>query len=204
MSYLQEKLKQVIKNPRSLGPSLTRFIRRTLVKKVTVNGEKFYQYQGELYPEYLNNGNAASFILPKAKPYCQGKGLDIGASKWPFPGATPIDNAPGQNAYQLDTIADSSLDYVFSSHCLEHLENWKEALKLWIGKLKPGGILFLYLPHESMKLWHPGAPWVSDGHKWIPTHQVLNKFLSGERLEIIDYNPQTDKYWSFHIVARKL
>ena len=112
IAYLNSKIKQVIKNPLSLGPSLRTGIRRLLVKRVTIRGEKFYEYQGELYPEYLNNGNAASFILAKAQTYCQGQGLDIGASRWPFPGAVPIDNAPGQNAYKLDTVVDNSLDYV--------------------------------------------------------------------------------------------
>src|SRR5690606_29260652 len=46
-------------------------------------------------------------------------------------------------------------DYVFSSHCLEHLVNPIAALEHWKSKLKPGGVLFLYLPHPDMRYWLP-------------------------------------------------
>jgi predicted SAM-dependent methyltransferase len=141
------------------------------VKRVQKNGEIFYRYKGVFCPEYLFTGNAASFILDKAYKYCQGKGIDIGAGKWPLRGAIPIENDEYQNAYKLDNFPDGSLDYVFSSHCLEHLDRWQDALRLWIKKLRINGILFLYLPHESMRLWNAGEPVVFDGHKWIPTYK---------------------------------
>jgi predicted SAM-dependent methyltransferase len=163
----------------------------------------YYKYKGELYPEYLNKGNAMSFIIDVTKKYCVGRGIDIGAGAWPFPGAIPIDNDPDQNAYKLDRIKDNSLDYVFSSHCLEHLEKWQTALDLWIRKLKSGGILFLYLPHKSQKLWRPGSPGVRSLHKWVPTVELICPVLESKGMKFLEVNVEKDRFWSFHIVAIK-
>lgn len=173
------------------------------VIRVRRGGEWFYKYRRKLYPDCLNHGNAAEHIRDTAKKYCVGRGLDIGADRWPYPGATPVFNEPQRNAHLLDDVPDGSQDYVHSSHCLEHLERWPDALRLWAQKLKPGGYLFLYLPHEDMKLWNPGSPWVGNGHKWQPTVAVLKPFLASLGLRLIEFNPGHDHYWSFHIVAQK-
>jgi len=76
-------------------------------------------------------------------------------------------------------------------------------LELWIRKLKPGGKLYLYLPHESMMLWRRGGPWVGLGHKWRPTHEVLIPFLEHHGMRPIEFNSSRDSYWSFHIVASR-
>jgi SAM-dependent methyltransferase len=197
------RAKKAIREPHKILPYLRYKLASLRVRKVRRDGILYHRYKGELYPDYLNHGNAASFILETAQRYCRGRGIDVGANAWPFPGAVPIENEPHQNAHRLDAFADGSLDYVFSSHCLEHLDRWEEALDLWIRKLRPGGVLFLYLPHESMKLWNPGAPWVMNGHRWQPTLEILLPFLEGRGLEILDYEPYRDTYWSFHIAARK-
>ncbi len=194
---------RALKHPDEIGPALTCIWKRRQVKRVTENGSVFYEYQDERYPEYLHHGNAAEHILDTAKRYCTGIGIDIGANQWPFPGAESVDDRLGENAYRLERFPDESLDYVFSSHCLEHLAQWQDALRLWIGKLRAGGTLFLYLPHESMLLWRPGGPWVGGGHKWSPTWQVLVPFLEGEGMEILECNRDRDAYWSFHIAARR-
>ena len=172
------------------------------MKKVIKNEEVFLKYKGELYPEYLFKKKASAYIKDKALLYCNGAGIDIGAGAWPLAGAHAIENVSEENAYKLDKFLDSSLDFVFSSHCLEHLEHWQGALKLWIQKLKPGGTLFLYLPHESMIMWRP---WEVFGlqHVWSPTWQILNPFLETHGLEIVDYEPKRDRYWSFYIIAKK-
>jgi SAM-dependent methyltransferase len=170
------------------------------VRKV---GEHYF-YRGERYPAYLAQGNAAQFIRDEALKYCRGRGLDIGAGEWPLDGAIPVENSHAANAYNLSAFDDNSLDYIFSSHCLEHLTRWEEALALWIQKIKVGGILFLYLPHESMKMWRPGGPWVRDHHVWIPTAQQLIPFLENCGMSILDHNPGRDHAWSFHLVAKKI
>lgn len=174
-----------------------------LVRKV-VSGDVYFKFRGDLYPEVLKGGNAAAFICETAKFFCHGKGLDIGPGKWPLKGAIPVENEEDQNAYNLGRFEDYSLDFVFSSHCLEHLKRWEDALSTWIRKLKAGGILFLYLPHESMKMWRPGGPWARHHHVWIPTVRMINPFLKQNGMDIVEYNPGKDDAWGFHIVAKKL
>jgi SAM-dependent methyltransferase len=194
---------RALRHPDEIWPALVCALRRRAVREVEHHGERFYAYRGELYPAYLHEGNAAAFIRDTALKYCQGQGIDVGANEWCFPGAEPIDDSPDENALKLGRFQDESLDFVFSSHCLEHIAQWKQALDLWIQKLKPGGVLFLYLPHESMLLWRPGGPWVGGAHKWSPTRDAITPHLASRGLDIIEASPGRDAYWSFHICARK-
>ncbi len=194
---------RALRHPDEIWPALVCAVRRRAVREVERHGERFYAYKGELYPAYLHEGNAAAFIQEKALTYCRGYGIDVGANEWPFPGAEAIDDTPEENALKLDRFQDSSLDFVFSSHCLEHIAEWQTALALWMSKLKTGGVLFLYLPHESMLLWQPRGPWVGGAHKWSPNHEVVTQFLAEHGMDIVESNPDRDGYWSFHVCARK-
>ena len=117
---------------------------------------EFINFKGKLYPEYQSKGNAAQWILPFAKEWCKGEGYDIGCNRveWAFPGAEMIDLTI-DNDYHAYNLPDKEVDYIFSSHCLEHLPDWVGALEYWGSKLKIGGTLFLYLPHEDQEYWHP-------------------------------------------------
>ncbi len=110
----------------------------------------------------------------------------------------------GDDEWDAYNLPDGKYDYIFSSHTLEHLDRWQEALSLWISKLRINGIVFLYLPHESMRLWEPGGPWVGDAHKWVPTCNIITAFLANKGLQIIESNSGRDVFWSFHIVAKKI
>jgi SAM-dependent methyltransferase len=199
MSVLR-RIRKAIASPAEILPFFLGLLR---VRRRTVGGSSFYEYRGKLYPVHLNQGNAQSYIREKALALCRGRGIDVGASDWPFPGAIPIQQEKKRNAFRLDDIAPGSLDFVFSSHCLEHIVQWQDALALWISKLKPEGILFLYLPHEDMELWHPGAPWAGPSHKWIPTWQAIVPFLESQGMEIVDVDRGHDDFWSFHVAARR-
>ncbi|MEI6986844.1 MAG: methyltransferase domain-containing protein, partial [Rhodospirillaceae bacterium] len=149
---------------------------------------------------YLHRGEAASFCLYHAKVYCRGLGVDVGAGRWPFPGAHAVEDGPGENAYRLKA-ADVSQDYVFSSHCLEHLERWREALLEWTRVLKPGGILYLYLPHPACRMWRTD---VLPHHVWQPEPDALPRHLVEIGFEIVDASLFPDAYLSFYVVARRL
>ena len=105
-------------------------------------------YKGEYYPKFQTEGNASQFAIPFAKHFCSGVGYDIGCNRleWAFPGATPIDLL-FDDPWDAYNLPDEKVDYIYSSHCLEHLPDWVEALDYWASKLKSGGALFLYLPH---------------------------------------------------------
>lgn len=133
------------------------------------------EFKGEFYPKFQSSGNAARFILPFAQEVCKGMGLDIGYNKpeWKFPGATGIDDhkllldggeeriSTFHHALNVPPNRPDGWDYIFSSHCLEHLPNWVDALDHWYDNLIKGGILFLYLPDPSQKYW---LPWNNRKH----------------------------------------
>src|ERR1700722_5833576 len=60
---------------------------------------------------------------------------------------------PGQQfvaeATDLHFLPDGGYDFVLSSHMLEHSANPLRALREWLRLLKPGGTLFLVLPHRE-------------------------------------------------------
>ncbi|MEI6414678.1 MAG: methyltransferase domain-containing protein [Pseudomonadota bacterium] len=150
------------------------------------------------YPGYLERGDAAAFCLYHARRYCQGRGIDVGAGRFPFPGARAIEDRPEENAYRL-AEADQSLDYVFSSHCLEHLTHWQDALIEWHRVLKSGGILYLYLPHPACQMWRPEC---LHHHVWQPEPDCLASHLEGMGFELIEGSLFPDAYLSFYLVAR--
>src|SRR5271169_2818674 len=97
--------------------------------------------------------------------YCQGNGIDIGAGGDPIARrAICIDRSENDlnrahvgkwpthligDAANLYWFKDGSLDFVFSSHCLEDFEDTHGVLKEWFRVLKPGGNLVLFLPDQQ-------------------------------------------------------
>lgn len=161
-------------------------------------------YEGEFYPDYLTVGGNTFAIRRRALEYCSGVGLDIGASYWPLPGSTPIDTELGPGtANRIEDIPLGSQNYVFSSHCLEHISDWQSALDCWVDKLKVGGVLFLYLPHPSCKLWHMSNPQMRETHKWVPTPDVIRRAVVDRELAVVDCDDGPDHFFSFYVVARK-
>ena len=133
------------------------------------------QYRGKNYPRFQTIGNASQFAIPFAKYFCQGQGYDIGCNRieWSYPGSIPIDPVISQlhDAYNLPP---GQVDYIFSSHCLEHVENWVDTLLYWLGKLNPGGTLFLYLPDFSQAYWRP---WNNRKHRSVMSPEIIKTFL---------------------------
>lgn len=114
------------------------------------------EFKGHKYPHFQSLGHASQFAIPFAKHICKGRGLDIGCMKpeWAFPGSIPID-IDFDDPYDAYNLPEGIYDYVFSSHCLEHLPNWVDALDYWTEHIVPGGHLFLYLPDRSQRYWLP-------------------------------------------------
>jgi SAM-dependent methyltransferase len=103
----------------------------------------------------------------------------------------------------VSDFAAGSLDYVFSSHCLEHIEDWRPALAEWVRKVRPGGVVFLYLPHPACAIWHPGSPFVGDDHKWSPAPDVIKQALEGLGCEAEACDDGPDAMQSFYVCARR-
>ena len=111
------------------------------------------EFNEKEYPIHQVNGNGAQFAIPYAKHYCKGIGYDIGCMKkeWAFPEAIPID-ITFNDGFDAQHLPFSNVDYIFSSHCLEHITNWVDVLEYWYNILKTGGVLFLYLPHYYQRI----------------------------------------------------
>lgn len=161
---------------------------------------KTITFEGEHYPHFQCEGNAAQFAIPFAKHVCVGRGVDIGCNRleWAFPGAEPVDPVitPGIHA---TNFPQSELDYIFSSHCLEHLPDWVEALDYWGERLKSGGTLFLYLPDYSQKYWRP---WNNRKHVHILSPQIIRDYLTDYRYSNI-FVSGVDLNNSFMVMAQK-
>jgi len=154
-----------------------------------------FEYRGNLYPEYIKHGNACQFVTPFALQFCKGRGLDIGAGEWPLPGARPID----QYDFHAMNLPDMLYDYVFSSHCLEHLNDPVAALEHWKSRLCSGGVLFLYLPHPDMEYWLP-----QNNRKHLHSWQPKDMARLVEDLGFMNViHSERDLAWSFAVVGVK-
>ena len=159
---------------------------------------KTFNLNGYEYPEYLRDGNASANIIPIARHWCRGTGLDIGAGKYPLTGAIPIDPFRNGGEYHATRLPSGSYDYIFSSHCLEHLPNWIEAVGYWFDVIKPGGTVFLYLPHPANHDWHPKN---NRAHKHIL--EPADVSYQVRRRSVISYCSGMDLFWSYSVVGVK-
>lgn len=157
---------------------------------------ELYEYDGQLYPDYLKRGNAARFIAPVAAQFCVGRGIDVGCGKWPIEGAIPWDKSYYQEA---DALPNETFDYVFSSHCLEHVNDPIAVLEHWRSRLRTGGTLFLYLPHPQMRYWLP-EHCAKHRHAWTPLRMV--EIIEALGFERVLYS-ERDMAWSFAVVGFK-
>ncbi len=93
-------------------------------------------------------------------------GVEIGAFKTPIPGIKPVyvdrfGEYAGERTladYYGDAcdlpFLDSSLNYVASSHVLEHVANPLSALREWHRVLAPGGIIYMVVPDRRKTFDH--------------------------------------------------
>lgn len=92
--------------------------------------------------------------------YCKGNGIEIGPGNAPYgrrSNTLYLDKYEHfqSNSFKLDIVSDAatipkpdhSFDFLISSHCLEHHSDTLKVLHEWIRVIKPGGVLFLILPH---------------------------------------------------------
>lgn len=158
------------------------------------------KYNNKSYPKHQAIGFAAQFAFPYAKYYCKGVGYDIGCMKkeWAYPGSMPIDIS-FEDEYDAMNLPQKEVDYIFSSHCLEHIYNWVDALDYWYDTLKPGGILFLYLPHYSQEYWRP---WNNKKHLHIFSDEIIKDWMVDKGFTNI-FTSGRDLNDSFMIVGEK-
>lgn len=116
--------------------------------------------------------NESKKICWEVAPYLRGRGLDIGAGDFKvLPHVISVDNMHHAafgftikpdvvaEADKLDMFASASMDFIYSSHTLEHVEDMPATLREWWRVIKPNGLLVLYLPHADFypNMGQPGA-----------------------------------------------
>ena len=93
--------------------------------------------------------------------------------EWAFPGATPID-LDFDDPWHADHLPPVSVDYIFSSHCLEHVPDWVSTMDYWYECLKSDGVLFLYLPDYSQQYWRP---WNNRKHMHSFKPEIIRDYM---------------------------
>lgn len=158
------------------------------------------EFLGTVYPKFQSEGFAAKFAFPYALQVCKGLGYDIGCNReeWKLPGAIGIDPMLSGNKTATN-LPPGEVDYIFSSHCLEHIENWVSVLDYWYTHLKVGGVLFLYLPHYSQTYWRP---WSNRKHINIFTPEFIRDYLINKGYNNI-FASEVDLNNSFMVMAQK-
>jgi predicted SAM-dependent methyltransferase len=158
------------------------------------------EHKKNVYPKFQSNGFAARFAFPFAIEVCKGVGVDIGCNReeWAFPGAKMIDPEIDPKMHATN-FPYENLDYIFSSHCLEHLYNWVDVMDYWYDKLKTGGVLFLYLPDYSQTYQRP---WSNRKHKNIFTPTIIKDCMQDMGYKNI-FVSGVDLYNAFMVMGEK-
>lgn len=152
--------------------------------------------------------------------FCVGDGLDIGCGgvncdnrfyqeNKIIPTAIGVDLARTNlrgSALDLRWFRDGVMDYIFSSHLLEHIESLDLCLVEWFRVLKINGVLVMYLPLEG---FYPrvGEPKANRDHKHNLTPskvlEVLNRCELNYDIVLIEQRTDDNEY-SFDFVVQKV
>jgi len=129
------------------------------------------------YQEKLNTGFFFKYMSGSS-------GLDIGFMGYEegrgtiLPTAIGIEPSyPGYDGAHLP-FPDNSQDYVYSSHCLEHIDNIQVVIKDWLRVVKPGGFIITVVPHRDLyekKLELP-SQFNEDHKRFYTPASLLNEF----------------------------
>lgn len=90
-----------------------------------------------------------------------GRGVDLGGAASPISEDSivvdllKVDSLGRRVQYKDIRKIKGKLDYVFTSHCLEHIQDYIAILKFARNKLKPDGLMFIHLPSYSCHRWRP-------------------------------------------------
>lgn len=93
------------------------------------------------------------------RKYFRGRGVDIGGAPDPlilyrefFPLLESVKtwDLDDGDAQFMAGVADETFDFVFSSHCLEHLNDPVEGLQNWLRVTRPNGYIIFAIPEEDL------------------------------------------------------
>lgn len=97
--------------------------------------------------------------------FSDGKGIDFGGHNGPIWGNTEIiDIFPPKMYRKIEHIKDGELDYIFTSHTLEHIKDLDYTLRELYRVLKEGGYMIVIVPAWNCERWR--ADQNRSGHVW--------------------------------------
>lgn len=176
-------------------------------------------------------GNESFKVRWEVVKWTRGRGLDIGCGQGTtFPHWIGVDNCIDEQLFHakcnpdvkvpdcgdLSVFGAQSMDFVFSSHTLEHVEPERvvAVLKEWLRVLKPKGYLTLYLPDEDQypkcKEEARGIKQFEDGcnpdHKWnVNYERVVEYMRAAGSWDLVDFQKRDeDKEYSLLFVFQKM
>jgi len=135
----------------------------------------------------------------------EGEGIDIGCGLDPIlPNARRFDLDEG-DANRIGDFVHDQFEFVFSSHCLEHMRDVDAALLQWWGLVKPGGHLVFVVPDEDLYEQGHFPSWFNDDHQatftlakeksWSPvSRNVLDLALALPGSTLVSLRLQDDGY----------
>lgn len=155
----------------------------------------------ERLPIFINAKSETAKIRDIISQYINGVGLDTGCGcDKVTPKAIGIDNLDYTHVniktfvIDLHWFTNESMDYVYSSHFLEHTKNPNEILLEMCRVLCNNGYLILYLPDRDLYT--------------VPNSDHLHMFKSSDIINMLPKNFKIEKIienhdWSFLIIAKK-
>lgn len=116
--------------------------------------------------------------------YMSGYGAEVGYAGYEQ-GVMPI--LERCDGYDMDTpgydgkmipVVDCHYDWLYSSHCLEHISDYKAAIREWFRVVKPKGFIITVVPHRDLyekKLELPSR-WNPDHKRFYTASSLLKEF----------------------------
>lgn len=156
----------------------------------------------------------ASKVRKRFLPLLQGQGIDIGCGDDPITDTCVAWDLPQGDAQTMPGQRAESYDWIFSSHCLEHMPRPLEALLVWWRLLRPGGTLVLIVPDEDAyeagcwpsalnsdhkatftpskwRSWSPASLNLTDLIAYLPDHKLLS-------MQVVDTRKTFDRDETLH------
>lgn len=169
-------------------------------------------------------GDEAAKVKHRIVPYTRGAVLDMGCGpSKAFPHFIGVDSCKDTELFGIqmkpdvvcdvsdpkaiyETFEPGSVDAIFSSHCLEHIDDWKTAVRAWWDIIKVDGHLVLYLPCRGVypSIGEPGAN-PDHKHDFIPEDIPMGMLDIGLKFDVLVSEIRSEeREYSFLMVIKKL
>jgi SAM-dependent methyltransferase len=137
----------------------------------------------------------------------KGDGIDIGCADCPILSSVKCFDQKDGDANHITKYINKQFDFVYSSHCLEHMNNPRQVILEWWKLVKIGGYIFFTVPDEDLYEQgvfpsrfnpdHKHTFTISKNKSWSPVSINVNDLAKslpgGEILSIIQQNNGYDK-----------